>query len=123
MNTESDSVNSEMPGQVDRLVCGELDETARKELLEWLEADPVRWRMCGVAFLEVQTWSRAIERSSARAEHSGASAVVVERPSTRRPSVRGKAFIRQATVVAAVLIAFGSGFACRNFSRSGSANG
>src|SRR5258707_481533 len=50
----------ELPGLLDRLVCGELDELPRGRLLEWLDEDPLRWRACGLAFLEAQTWSQAL---------------------------------------------------------------
>ena len=48
-----------MNGQLDRLVSGELDEQDRGPVIAWLEEDPRRWRLCGLLFLESQTWSQA----------------------------------------------------------------
>src|SRR5262245_30677905 len=56
MNTES----SEMGTLIDRLVCGDIEECDRERLVKWLEEDPVRWRLCGLAFLESQLWSFAL---------------------------------------------------------------
>lgn len=50
-----------MPERIDRLVYGELGESDRRDLLEWLEANPARWRMCGLAFLEAQEWGVAMK--------------------------------------------------------------
>ncbi len=44
---------------IDRLVSGELDDASRRRLLHWLDADPRRWRQCGLAFLEAQSWEQA----------------------------------------------------------------
>ena len=30
--------------RIDRLVCGDLSHDDRTELIEWLEAEPIRWR-------------------------------------------------------------------------------
>lgn len=114
MNTESDDVASTMPSQVDRLVCGELDESARQKLLAWLEAEPARWRMCGVAFLEAQAWSRAIERWPRADDQSCSSAGATLRLAPGQS--RRRALVRQATIAAAVVIAFGLGIAFRDFS-------
>jgi len=46
--------------QLDRLVDGELDETARRALLGTLETEPDGWRRCALAFLEAQTWRQAL---------------------------------------------------------------
>ncbi len=45
---------------IDGLVCGDLDEEARGRVLAWLDEDPPRWRLCGLAFLEAQTWSQTL---------------------------------------------------------------
>src|SRR5436309_2581424 len=44
---------------IDRLVAGDLDEDRRRDLLAWLDDEPVRWRGCALAFLEVQMWEQA----------------------------------------------------------------
>lgn len=59
---------AQIEGQLDRLVCDELDEAGRARLLAWLDEDPRRWRSCGLAFLEAQTWSRALSGSGLRPE-------------------------------------------------------
>ncbi|MFO0940170.1 MAG: hypothetical protein U0930_05330 [Pirellulales bacterium] len=53
---------------VDRLVCGELDEDQRFELLTYLEHKPEYWRQVGIAFMEAQSWTEAIvpERPESR---------------------------------------------------------
>src|SRR5436189_691179 len=116
MNTESDHADSHMPGQVDRLVCGELDETARQQLLTWLEAEPARWRICGVAFLEAQAWSRAIERWPRADDGAGGSSSAILRLAPDGPRKRRHALVHRATIGAAVVIAFGLGLAFRDFS-------
>lgn len=45
---------------LDRLVEGELTETARRELLMQLDAMPDGWRRCALAFLEAQAWRTAL---------------------------------------------------------------
>lgn len=45
---------------VDRLVCGELDEDQRFELLTYLEHKPEYWRQVGIAFMEAQSWTEAM---------------------------------------------------------------
>ena len=45
---------------LDRLACGELDETTRKSLFTWLDAEPLRWRGCALAILEAQTWNESL---------------------------------------------------------------
>jgi hypothetical protein len=46
---------------LDRLACGELDEQTRKSLFTWLDAEPLRWRGCALALLEMQTWNESLE--------------------------------------------------------------
>jgi len=116
MNNEHESTDRQMASQVDRLVCGELDEPARQILLAWLEADPVRWRVCGVAFLEAQVWSRVLENEP----RLDAPAATIARASaglvSPQPQVGRRALLRLATIAAAIVIAFGLGLAYRDFS-------
>lgn len=60
MSTEN-STDREMTHGLERLACGELEEAARQPLIDWLEHEPRRWRLCGLAFLEAQTWSIALD--------------------------------------------------------------
>lgn len=46
---------------LDRLVDGELDAEARRELLLSLDARPDGWRRCALAFLEAQSWGRTMK--------------------------------------------------------------
>jgi hypothetical protein len=45
---------------LERLVCDELEDADRRRILDWLEGDSGRWRLCGLAFLESQVWSRGL---------------------------------------------------------------
>jgi hypothetical protein len=54
------SGSENMAAAIDRLVSGDLDETARRSVLAWLDEQPARWRQCGLTFLEAQTWSQAL---------------------------------------------------------------
>lgn len=116
MNTPPTSCEARMAGLLDRLVCGELEEAARRQLLAWLEEDHGRWRLCGLAFLEAQTWSQVLgawpadgsleRRSPIRHEHSVLS---TQYPNGRRRRRFAAAF--GAALAACVLVAFGLGFA------------
>lgn len=86
---------------LDRLVDGELDDEARRDLLARFESEPGGWRRCALAFLEAQSWRRAM------AAHAAAPAVpaIVSPP---RPRI-GPWLARAATL----LLAFGLGWAMR----------
>jgi hypothetical protein len=91
---------------IDRLAAGELDEPSRRQLLAWLDRDPVHWRRCALALLE----AREIEQAFA-AWHGepGKSAVKPPRPSeTRRP--RSRAIL---VLAASILVAFCLGLFAR----------
>jgi hypothetical protein len=45
---------------IDRLVDGELSSDERRQLLTSLEAQPDGWRRCALAYVEAQTWRRAL---------------------------------------------------------------
>ena len=46
--------------QIDCLVAGELAEEQRRQLFDWCDQDPIRWRQCALAFLEAQTWQQGV---------------------------------------------------------------
>jgi hypothetical protein len=73
MNPKRQAADERMAGRIDALVCGELPEDERRELVSWLEADASRWRACGLAFLEAQVWAEALETegSGFRVQGSG----------------------------------------------------
>ncbi len=106
----------EMRGLLDGLVCGELDESARERVLGWLEQDPLRWRLCGLAFLEAQTWSQALGRwPGAELTHERAGRTVQGAMATMAPgAIPRQARGRAALTAALVLFAFGLGIALRH---------
>ncbi len=113
MNTAFPVPEEEMPGDMDRLVCGELDETGRGRVLAWLEADPVRWRLCGLAFLEAQTWSQTLAdwpgTRKGRAPAAG-----VERRVLPNESLRKRSTLPRVLAALAVCVAFTLGLAVRD---------
>ena len=114
MKTSSTVEVDDFPSLLDRLVCGELDETARGRVLAWLEQDPSRWRVCGLAFLEAQTWSQALGDASVGtvAPVLPASAAASRASQTAGTGRRG--IVRRILTVAALLVAFGLGLALRD---------
>jgi hypothetical protein len=115
MNREWTISEDDLPGLLDGLVCGELDESARGRVLAWLEEEPARWRRCGLAFLEAQTWSQALWQfpgGDVADQSPGRSVRGAENAAPGRGKPR-HARIRAALTAAAVLVAFGLGFALR----------
>ena len=60
MSQSGTRADAEMTAMLEQLACGELDDAKRSAVLSWLEKDPRRWRICGLAFLEAQSWSEAM---------------------------------------------------------------
>ena len=60
MNRDVSTSQADMAAQLERLVAGELDEPSRGAVVAWLDKEPRRWRLCGLSFLEAQTWSAAL---------------------------------------------------------------
>lgn len=117
MNSQNENTAARLR-QIDRLAAGDLAEPQRRELLAWLDAQPARWRQCGLAFLEAQAWGEAFagERPLAlpdtQSHHTTAQKPAVEltcRPAMRQPSAR-----LQAVLAAALLFAFSLGFITRH---------
>jgi hypothetical protein len=106
---------SELPSLLDRLVCGELDETARRHLLAWLEAEPPRWRLCGLAFLEAQAWSHAFgELPRSDHDHLRDTVQPTHCPTSKTvPRQRGTRAFHTLGLVA-LSVAFGLGLAVRD---------
>src|SRR5262245_12355403 len=91
---------------IDRLATGDLDEHRRRELLNWLDERPTRWRRCGLAFLEAQTWNEALGASGD-----------VERTVVRTDAPkqhRAASIAIRLALAAAVLAAFGLGIVARS---------
>ncbi len=59
MNSNTD-IRQDDQHVLDLLVDDELDAERRRELLGRLDRDPDGWRRCALAFLEAQSWRRAI---------------------------------------------------------------
>ena len=112
MTSEIELGELEVQDLLDRLVCDELDEPERAKLLSWLEKDASRWRACGLAFLEVQTWSAALERP-ASATPGGSPQDNFSRPPTPRAVNGSRQAIRTGLTGAAVCLAFVLGIAFR----------
>jgi hypothetical protein len=92
-------LDAEAPhSEIDRLVSGDLGDEDRLELLAWLDAEPARWRKCGLAFLEAQALREALAPRLAQASRCAA-------PLSRRRSALS------ALAAAALLSAFGLGWA------------
>jgi hypothetical protein len=120
MNTNHETRPDDVPEMgdlIDRLVSGELDETARGRVIAWLEAEPARWRLCGLAFLESQMWSHALgwwgngDRDEVLQPATVASARSKKKPVQPWPRL-GRKLQRlgyMAALAASVLVAFGLG--------------
>ncbi|HUG91270.1 MAG TPA: hypothetical protein VML55_10575 [Planctomycetaceae bacterium] len=98
--------NHETAGLLDRLVSGDLDEAGRRRTLAWLEDDPQRWRQCGLAFLEAQVWSQAMDGWCAEepSRRIAAPAPLSAPPRRSRPAVTSRAIL-----VSCAVAAFGLG--------------
>ena len=59
MTTNIDNLPTD-DSRYDCLVDGELSEAQRRELLVGLDNEPGGWRRCALAFLESQSWKRAL---------------------------------------------------------------
>jgi hypothetical protein len=57
-------VKLEKCDSIDRLVLGDMDDGERASLIAWLEEEPLRWRQCGLAFLEAQLWEDAFRQAA-----------------------------------------------------------
>jgi hypothetical protein len=105
------TTHADMATQLERLVCGELDEAARAPLIAWLDAEPGRWRLCGLLFLEAQTWSQALAEWPAAAES-------VRRPTAAVAACRSRGRWRRtaeiAALAASILVAFVLGAATQH---------
>src|SRR5262245_35380428 len=112
MTTNANVENANFPSLLDRLVCGELDETARGRVLAWLEQDPSRWRVCALAFLEAQTWSQALGDRSVATVSPLLPVSAAASPASQTDGRRG--IVRRVLTAAAVLVAFGMGLIVRD---------
>ena len=109
-------MSSELPStppidqrHLDRLVDGELEAAARRELLKALDDLPGGWRRCALAFLEAQAW-RSDLRGAVRASVSIAAPA---QPVIARPHSRVDRLGQAAVIAAALVVAFGAGWLIR----------
>jgi hypothetical protein len=125
MTTHRNEIETEMVARLERLACGELDESACGPLLAWLEEEPLRWRLCGLAFLEAQSWAEtlAVWPAPSRAGSAGgvdsAWPIAADRretprqPTIDRSSARSRRLVFTLVAAASLLIAFGLGLGTR----------
>jgi hypothetical protein len=99
------TTHADMATQLERLVVGELDEAARQPVIAWLDEEPRRWRLCGLLFLEAQTWTEALEKWPGCTESPQPSMAVTEQRklSASRRRVRDLAVLAASVFVAFVL--------------------
>jgi hypothetical protein len=107
--------------QIDRLVSGDLPEPDRRSLLAWLDEEPARWRTCGIAFLEAQTWEQASQEAGDRRQGTdsrGPVSTATRHSSVTKHQTRNTARLLHWLVVAGLaLAAFSIGLAAgRNWS-------
>jgi hypothetical protein len=109
-----DISDTNMHDHLDRLVSGDLDDRDRGPLIAWLEEDPLRWRLCGLLFLESQTWSHAL------AEWPCTNPPLKPAPplsgTKSAPSTRRRPIMYGAILAASVLLSFFLGFSSRGAS-------
>ncbi|MGH8631485.1 MAG: hypothetical protein ACREU7_12080, partial [Burkholderiales bacterium] len=107
MNQKLQAADAQMRCRIDALVCGELAEEERRDLLAWLDADASRWRMCGLAFLEAQLWERALDGENT-AESDQRSVVGGQRSEVKRqwPGARTRNWTMPLIAIAASIAAF-----------------
>jgi hypothetical protein len=105
MKHDLSAPHANMANELERLVCGELDEAARRPLIAWLDEEPRRWRLCGLLFLEAQTWTEAIEKWPSRTESPQAAVAATQHQNQSAPRrrVRDLAVLAASVVVAFVL--------------------
>jgi hypothetical protein len=112
MTTDNDTNEIEMQGLLERLVASELDEANRARVLAWLDADAGRWRLCGLACLEAQTWSETIGAWTSGETMRGAAAISpVQVHHSRERRIDSP--LRMAALAAGLLIAFSAGLLAR----------
>ncbi len=95
---------------IDRLVDGELDGDAERQMLLALEAQPDYWRRCALAFVESRTWRN--ELRGLASEPATAIEMGKVSPALRRLP---RAIPQWPALAASVLIAFTLGIAAKHF--------
>jgi hypothetical protein len=107
---------------IDCLVTGDLMAVERRELMKWLDENPVRWRHCGQAFLEAQLWEQALSPVAREAAapaglpRPGPNAEPIRRPMRPLKSWRNATAIG-CTLALGILLLFGAGFSMGRYAR------
>lgn len=97
-----DNENEERLIQLDRLAAGDLALAARRELFDWLDADPNRWRRCALVLLEARELAQVFgEWKSETPQREFNTALVVATPKRRKT--------HWPLLAAGILTAFGLG--------------
>ena len=106
-NNTSDTA---LQAQLDRLVSGDLSAPERRSLLAWLDEEPSRWRTCGLAFLEAQNWTEALETLEEDPRGSTAPPSTEISKNDRKKQIgERKSSLRLLALAASVLLALTSG--------------
>ncbi len=86
--------------QLDRLVDGELDDHARRQLLLALEEEPSGWRRCALAYVEAQSWGGDLQAIMNRSVGE-----TVDKPVTTQRRW-GSTLVSSLTMAACIAVAF-----------------
>jgi hypothetical protein len=98
-----------LENQVDRLVDGELEESARRALLRQLDSEPGGWRFCALAFLQAQCW----RESMTPAMENQAIQSAPHRLSPRRAPSPWRSVARVSGLAASLAVSFAVGWMVR----------
>jgi hypothetical protein len=93
--------------QLDLLVDDELSEAERRDLLLRLQQEPDGWRRCALAFLEAQSWRRAVRAAATKAAEMRTAETAPAPPSVARlPPPFRRAFLGKLRTVLAMAATF-----------------
>lgn len=131
MNDDQTIDEHEALRSLDRLADGELNDSARQALFEWLDSDATRWRRCALALLEARELQSALGEWMSEApapgrvpdsltSHNLQSGLIGT--SNRRPAIRSRRGLF-AAIAAGLLVAFGLGIATDRQWSAGSLHG
>lgn len=110
MNRTNNTSDTALQAQLDRLVSGDLPPAERRSLLAWLDEEPSRWRMCGLAFLEAQNWTEALETLGEGSRDSAAPlSGAASKNERKKQIVDRKPALRLLAAAASVLLALTCG--------------
>ena len=114
MSPFDDHAHTPEDGRFDLLVDGELSEADRRDFLSSLDDVPNGWRRCALAFLEAQSWKKAI----GAIQRESAARPTAARP-VRRSRFPGGLLGTLAAMAACFTLALGLGLVLRGVWQSG----